>query len=369
MLEVADVFRRYGDSYLQAFGRQMLPSHRRAFDDILRCRTAAMGGHVYRCDHCGRQQYAYHSCKNRSCPKCQSQETEIWLEARRGELLATPHFHLVFTLPKQLHPLVRQHQKKMYGVLLQASAHALMKLAADPRYVGGRLAILAVLHTWTRTLGYHPHAHLLVPAGGVTDDGCWIPARKDYLVPVKALSVIFRAVFLQMARKALPHVHIPHVPWSKSWWIDCRPTAGGSERVLQYLARYVHKVAFSNSRLICIDGGHVTFRYQKCGHRQWRTCKLPAHEFIRRFLQHVLPSRTHKVRYYGIWNPANRQLLRQVQLLTGAAQSATPTHDELANQRDLSADGSEQKQTTCPHCHQGILRLIEILPRQPRPPP
>ena len=204
MLEVADVFRRYGDAYLQRFGQQMLPSQRRAFYDILHCRTAAMGGHVYACDRCGHRQYAYHSCKNRSCPKCQGGDTELWLGQRRGELLAVPYFHVVFTLPKELHPLVRRHQKTLYGVLMKAAAGSLMKLAADPHYVGGRLGILAVLHTWTATLTYHPHAHLLVPAGGVSQDERWVAARKDYLVPVKALSKVFRGMFLEMLHKALP---------------------------------------------------------------------------------------------------------------------------------------------------------------------
>ena len=227
MLEVADVFRRYGDAYLQRFGQQMLPSHRRAFYDILHCRTATMGGHVYDCDRCGHQQYAYHSCKNRSCPKCQAEETEIWLKQRRQELLKTPYFHLVFTLPKELHDIVRRNQKTMYGVLMRAAARSLMKLAADPRYVGGRLGIMAVLHSCTRTLAYHPHVHLLVPAGGVTHDGCWVSARKDYLVPVKALSLVFRGVFVEMARRVLPQQKFPDVIWAKRWWIDCRPTVQG----------------------------------------------------------------------------------------------------------------------------------------------
>ncbi len=164
MLEVADVLGLYGDAYLQKFGHAMPPSHRRALADIRHCRTEVFGGHVYDCDRCGHRQYAYHSCKNRSCPKCQGNDTELWLQKRRGELLAVPYFHVVFTLPKELHPLVRRHQKTLYGVLMKAAAGSLMKLAADPRYVGGRLGILAVLHTWTTMLGYHPHAHLLVPA-------------------------------------------------------------------------------------------------------------------------------------------------------------------------------------------------------------
>jgi hypothetical protein len=369
MLEVADVFRRYGDAYFERFGQQMLPSHRRAFYDILHCRTAAMGGHVYDCDHCGRPQYAYHSCKNRSCPKCQGEETEIWLQQRRQELLKTPYFHLVFTLPKELHAIVRRNQKAMYGVLMKAAAQSLMKLAADPRYVGGRLGILAVLHTCTRTLAYHPHVHLLVPAGGVTRDGCWASARKDYLVPVKALSLIFRGVFVEMARRALPQQKFPDVIWAKRWWIDCRPTVQGTERILQYLARYIYRVALSNSRLIRIQDGEVTFRYQKCKERRWRTMTLAASEFIRRFLQHVLPRGTHKVRYYGIWHPSKRQLLRRVQLLTGASQLPVATHDEVTSEMDTPGDGPVQKPRSCPHCRQGILVLRQTLPRQPRPPP
>lgn len=328
-----------------------------------------MGGHLYHCDRCGHPQYAYHSCKNRSCPKCQTDQTEAWLEQRRQELLDVPHFHLVFTLPQELHGIVRQHQRKMYGVLMKAAASSLMKLAADPRYVGGRLAIMAVLHTWTRTLGFHPHAHLLVPAGGVTKEGCWVRARKDYLVPVKALSVIFRATFLKMARQALPGEKIPEVPWSKSWWIDCRPTVQGTEKVLQYLARYMFKTAFSNRRLISIDGGQVTFRYQKCGERRWRIMRLPAHEFIRRFLQHVLPRGTHKIRYYGLWNPSNRPLLRRVQLLVGASQIPTATQEATSDDRVVSADEPCQPRRTCPLCRQGILVFTKIMPRQPRPPP
>jgi hypothetical protein len=369
MLEVADVLRRYGDSYLHQFGPHMLPSHHRAFADILQCRTEAMGGHVYRCNHCGYLHYAYHSCRNRHCPKCQGEQTDDWLEQRRQELLATPYFHLVFTIPAELHPLVRSHQKVLYGVLMKAAAHSLMKLAADPRYVGGRLAILAMLHTWTRTMGYHPHAHLLVAGGGLSDDGYWIKARRDYLVPVKALSRIFRAVFLKMARKALPQAEIPEIPWNKSWWIDCRATVQGPERVLQYLARYLHKTAFSNSRLINIEDGKVTFRYQKCGQRQWNIMTLPAHEFIRRFLQHVLPQGMHKIRYYGIWNPANRGLLRRAQLLLGTCPLPEALSDDSHDPKDVMVDAPIETQKTCPRCQHGKLVLIQIIPRQPRAPP
>ena len=368
MLEVADVFRRYGEAYLERFGKQMLPSHRRAFYDILHCRTAAMGGHVYACDRCGHQQYAYHSCKNRSCPKCQGNDTELWLGQRRQELLAIPHFHLVFTLPEEFRPIVRRHQKTMYGALMKAAARSLMKLAADPRYVGGRIGILAVLQTWTGTLTYHPYAHLLVPAGGVNQHGEWVAARQDYLVPVDALALIFRGMFLQMARRALPRQHLPSSLWTKKWYVYCEPTVQGAEKVLQYLGRYVHRTAFANSRLVRIQDGRVTFRYKIRRQRQWKTMTLCAMEFIRRFLQHVLPRGTHKVRYYGIWHPSQRSLLRRVQLVTGLPEIPSAMEEEATSQTD-GAKESPGKRRKCPCCTEGNLVLAKTLSRHPRPPP
>jgi len=369
MLELADVVRRYGDVYLEKFAHDMPPSHRRALQDIRHCRTEVLGGHVYLCNHCGHRQYAYHSCKNRSCPKCQADDTKLWMERRRQELLAVPYFHVVFTLPKEFRELVRRHQKTLYGALMKAAAKSLMKLAADPRYVGGQLGILAVLHTWTGTLTYHPHVHCLVPAGGVSQDQRWLSARKDYLVPVDALSLIFRGMFLQMARQALPRENLSDLGGPKKWVTYCKPAVQGTEKVLRYLARYVHRVALANSRLLRIEGERVTFRYQDRGKQQRTTMTLPALEFLRRFLQHVLPRGTHKVRYYGFWSPSHRPLLRRIQLVTGVSPIPTATQDNASNQtlqEDLeSSDGHK----TCPCCHKGILVLIEILPRQARPPP
>jgi hypothetical protein len=369
MLEVADVFRRYGDAYLQRFSQQMLPSHRRAFSDILHCRTAVMGGHVYACDRCGHQRYAYHSCKNRNCPKCQGGDADLWIEQRRQEILAVPHFHVVFTLPEELRPIVRRHQKTLYDVLMKAGARSLMKLAADPRYVGGRIGILAVLQTWTGTLTYHPHVHCLVPAGGVSRDEQWLAARKDYLVPVEALALIFRGIFLQMARRALPRQHLPNSLWTKKWYVYCEPTVQGTERVLQYLGRYIYRVAFANSRLIRIDGGQVTFRYQDRKKRQWKTKTLPATEFIGRFLQHVLPRGTHKVRYYGIWNPSQRSLLRRVQLVTSPLQIPSATQDDPAPPTEGTPDPPVENRTKCPCCGEGTMILMETIRRRIRAPP
>jgi len=269
MPEVADIFGRYGPEYLQRFGSDLLPSHRRALEDIQNCRTPALGGQVYTCDQCGHLEYSYHSCRNRSCPKCHAHDTEQWLAVRRKDLLAIPYFHVVFTLPEELRTLVRSHQKVLYGLLMKSAAESLIKLAGDPHYVGGLIGILAVLHTWTRTLVYHPHVHCLVPGGGVSQQNEWRPARKDYLVPVKALSKIFRGIFRDGLAQMLPQANVPSNVWRKKWVVYCKPTVQGADQVLAYLGRYVHRIAIPNSRIVSIEDGNVTFRYQEVDGLPW----------------------------------------------------------------------------------------------------
>lgn len=361
MPELADIFTRYGEEYLDLYGEEMLPSHRRALWDIAQCRTEALGGHLVQCDHCSKLDYSYHSCKNRACPKCHRKDTEKWLEQRRAELLPVIYFHVVFTLPKELRKLVRQHQKTLYGILMKAAAESLMKLAADPKYVGGKIGMLAVLHTWTNAQAYHPHGHFLVPGGGVSPDGkLWIPSNGKFLVPVKALSPIFRAKFLEMAQDALPCVTFPKEVWEKGWVVYCKPSVQGADKVLQYLARYVHRIAITNNRILSIKNGEVTFRYKETGKRKkkrvsrWRTMTLPAMEFIRRFLQHVPPKGFHKLRYYGLLSSANRPLLRQVQLLM--ANDATVAKTE--NDADCP-----NRSIRCRFCGKGFMVVVEVLPR------
>jgi hypothetical protein len=367
VLEVADIFRHYGDEYLDKYGEKMMPSHRRAFQDILNCRTPDMGGRLFACDHCDHQVYSYHSCRNRSCPKCHGADTEDWLKKRRKELLPVEYFHVVFTLPEELREHVRRHQKILYGIIIKAAAKSLVKLAADPHYVGGLIGVLAILHTWTRTLVYHPHVHCLVPAGGVSDDQEWLPARKNYLVPVRALSRIFRGMFRDMVAKELPDLMIPEIAWNKEWVVYCKPAIQGADKVLDYLGRYVHRIAIANSRILSIDDGKVTFRYQNCGDSQWKTMTLSANEFIRRFLQHVLPRGTHKVRYYGLWSPSNRSRLRQVQIVL-ARETPVQSHEIDVLDKEASAHPMGNGKT-CPHCGKGILILIDRIPRQGRAPP
>jgi Putative transposase/Transposase zinc-binding domain len=371
MPEMADVFRRYGRAYLERFGEALLPSHRRAMDDILHCRTEAFGGHGLQCHHCGQEHYLYHSCRNRSCPKCHGADTEAWLEERRQELLPVPYFHVVLTLPQELRELVRRHQKDLYDVLLRAAAHALITLAADPHDVGGLIGVLCVLHTWPRALVYHPHVPCLVPAGGVSADRTqWRPARQTYLVPVRALSKLFRRRFRDLMRQERPDLTLPEAVWTREWVVYCKPAVQGTDQGLRYLGRYVHRVALTNSRLLSIENGQVCFRYQTSPDHCWKTITLPALEFIRRFLQHVLPEGFHKVRYYGLWSPVHRSLLRQLQLCL--ARQVPPSPLEAPDREHPPHDTRYpplQAGQICPHCGQGLLVVIRLLSRLQRGPP
>lgn len=368
MPEVADILRRYGGAYLNRFGDAVPKRHRRAIRDILDCRRPVLGGHMYACDRCGQRHFSYHSCGNRHCPKCHSHQVEAWIDARRAELLPVPYFHLVFTLPQELRRIVRAYPRPLYGILMKAAATALSKLAADPRYVGGQPGVLAVLHTWTRTLEYHPHVHCLVTAGGLSPEGDWVPSKSDYLVPVKALSKVFRGGFVDLARRTCPEITLPQSLWNRPWVVHAKPAVQGTDCVLAYLGRYVHRPAITNSRILSMDDGRVRFRYQRVGETQWRTMDLDAHEFIRRFLQHVLPAGAHKVRYYGLWATSNRKRLQAVR---EALVEAAP--DSSERQKTESADAGSQPHSLhgarCPHCHLGMLQWKGRVPRAPRAPP
>lgn len=372
MLEVADILRRYGQSYLDAHGAAVPRRHRHVIQALVACRTAELGGHLYACDHCGYQRYAYHSCRNRHCPKCHGNDMEAWLGQRQSELLPAPYFHVVFTLPQALRRVVRRHPHVLYSIIMQSAAEALQKLAMDPRYVGGRIGILAVLHTWSRTLEYHPHVHCLVPGGGVNQDGRWVPARRDYLVPVRALSRLFRGIFLSRAKKALPDIVWPPILWKQEWVVFAKPTLRRPDAVLNYLGRYVHRVAIANSRLLAIADGRVVFRYRRVGDPQSRTMTLPAHEFIRRFLQHVLPEGFHKVRYYGLWAPSQRHNLRRLQHGLWQqddiepAESSTIEPPDENKHPESSAGGGVLR---CPECQKGHLHWVAEIPRRSRDPP
>ncbi len=367
MLEVAEIFRRHGAAYRAQ--QRLLPSQLRAMQDIEACRTAYFGGHLKQCDHCGRQVYAYHSCRNRHCPKCHGDQTERWLAQQETRLLPCPYFLVTFTLPQELRPLAFAHQKKVYGLLMRAAAAALQKLALDPQYLGGRLGILAVLHTWTRAMLYHPHVHMLVAAGGLSLDGKeWLAAKHaNYLVPEEALAIIFRAKLCAALKKAGLLNQVPGQVWQKDWMVHCK-AAGSGRQVLNYLARYIFRVAISNSRLQRFERGEVTFRYRNNQSQQLHRVTLPAAKFIHRFLLHTLPRGCAKVRYYGIWSPTCRAQLEQARTLLGAATAANPARDSVPHS-PLTEPLAPAAPARCPHCHLGHLFEVRVLPPQRKVPP
>jgi len=376
MVELADIFRHAGPAFRKAFQGRMLPSHLRALQDIARCRTPALGGSVYACDDCGALHYAYHSCRNRHCPKCQQDRAQAWLESLRSRLLPCPHYLLTFTLPAQLRTLARSHQRVAYAILLREAAAALQTLADDPQWVGGRLAILAVLHTWSRTLAYHPHAHLLVSAGGLSPDGAaWIkPAHSRFLVPGRALSRIFRAKVRQaLTRAALAQDLDPGV-WQIPWTVHVQQIGNGQHAAL-YLSRYVYRVALSNDRIERFEHGRVTFRYTHARTGQTRRITLSVHDFIARFLQHVLPRGFPKIRYYGLLSPSSRPDLGRARQLLESASSQSPPQPAAPRAEQGDPDNHDAAALTdsppprlCPVCKRGHLHLQTILFRSRAPP-
>lgn len=354
MLEVADIFRLHGPDYRAHFGNRMLPSHHRAMQDIEQCRTPSLGGQLYYCAHCDEQRYSYHSCKNRHCPKCQNEQANDWLQAQHSLLLPVTHFLLTFTLPTELRAVARSNQKTIYNLLFRASAAALQQLALDPRFVGGRLGMVGVLHTWTRQLLYHPHVHYIVTGGGLTADGRWRSSRPDFLVPVKALSRIFRAKFRDELKKTPLYVYGEQGVWRKDWVAHSEPVGSGAQ-AFQYLAPYIFRVAISNHRLRKLEQGNVTFSYKESATEQVKHCTVSSHEFIRRFLQHVLPPRFIKVRYYGLLSPAQRQLLQKARQLLRTTSSKLNSKDVKPTEPLVVL--------LCPHCRLPLTLLGPLAPR------
>jgi len=368
MIEIAEVFRRFAADYLAAHGASMLPSHRRAIDDIVNCRTAALGGQVWRCEACNTEVFSYHSCGNRSCPKCHTAQTQAWLERRQAELLPVPYFHITITVPAELRDVLRANQRDGYGVLMQACAAAIIELARDPRYVGGTVAVLAVLHTWTQQLSFHPHVHCLVSGGGISDDTTtWHPARHNFLVPIKALAKLVRGKFKALLRRKCPDLTIPDAVWRTPWILHVTAWGNGEQAVLDYLARYVFRVALTNARIVGLDGQAVTIQYKERKTGRRRTCRLSGEEFMRRFLQHVLPRGFHKVRYSGLWHPrqrANAARVRQMLQLRAPPEPDPPQELVLPS---LDQSDTEPmpliEPRICPHCQNGRLLFIRVLPR------
>jgi len=368
MPEVADVFRRFGGSYLAAHGAAMLPSHRRAIADIIACRTEALGGQQWACADCGSLIHVFHSCRNRACPKCHGPQTKAWLDRRRAEMLPVPYFHVTVTVPEELRAILRRHQKVGYGALIKLTAGAIVDLARNPRWLGGTPGVLAVLHTWTQRLIFHPHVHCLVTGGGLADDGAvWKSAADTFLFPKSALASVVRARFRDALAELCPHLVVPQHVWKIPWVVHITPWGHGEQAVLDYLARYVFRIAITNNRILAVNADTVTWRYTDRATKRQRRETVPGHEFMRRFLQHVLPTGFHKVRYYGLWHPARRHQLdnlRNLLLLQQPTTAAQSTLAEPAANNDKPPDPRR-----CPHCQSRHLTLLcRLSPARPQGP-
>jgi hypothetical protein len=383
-LEVADIFRDHGAAWRAANAGHISLDQLKVMTAIERCRTAALGGHVERCEKCSHTIIAYNSCRNRHCPKCQGAAAREWLAEREAELLPVPYFHVVFTLPARIADIAYQNKAVIYDLLFKASSETLLTIAADPKHLGARIGILSVLHTWGSALTHHPHVHMIVPGGGFSLDGkSWLSCRPLFLLPVKVLSALFRGLFLDKLRAAYragalaffgkhaqlidPRAFAGYLAplWNKKWVVYCKHPFGGPEEVLRYLARYTHRVAISNRRLIACDENGVTFKwkdYRLEGPERYKVMTLPTHEFIRRFLMHLLPAGFHRIRYYGLLASGKR-----AGNVARARQMLAPPIIPVDAIKAISPNAAEPQTTNLCPCCGGRMIIIERFERGATP--
>ena len=394
-LEVADIFRDHGSAWREANRGHVSLDQLKVMSAIERCRTAALGGHVARCEDsaCGHTVVSYNSCRNRHCPKCQGTAAAKWLADREAELLPVPYFHVVYTLPSQLRDIAYQNKRVIYDLLMKASAETTLAIAADPKRLGAKIGITAVLHTWGSAMTHHPHVHMIVPGGGLSEDGSrWIGADADFLVHVNVLASLFRGKMLAMLSDAHAagqltffnsHAGLADKKTFKrflaplrhiDWVVYCKPPFAGPKQVLRYLSRYTHRVAISNRRLVAADDGGVSFRwkdYRIEGPERWKTMTLTPAEFIRRFLIHVLPRGFHRIRHYGLFANGNRAeaIAKARALLAVAPVMATPEAKSEASADPEPTAEPEQAcvlPRPCPCCG-GRMIIIEVFARGETP--
>ena len=385
-LEVADIFRNHGSAWRKANAGHVSLGQLKVMSAIESCRTAALGGHVLRCEDCSHTQIAYNSCRNRHCPKCQGAAAREWLAAREAELLPVPYFHVVFSLPAKIADIAYQNKAAIYDILFKASAETMTTIAADPKHLGARIGVLSVLHTWGSALNHHPHVHMIVPGGGISLDGeRWVACRPDFLLYVGVLSRLFRRLVLEKLTAAHragalrffgKHAALANArafaaylaPLRNSKWVVyCKQPFGGPEEVLRYLARYTHRVAISNRRLISLDDKRVTFKWKEYRlegpERYNKVMTLDTHEFIRRFLMHVLPQGFHRIRYYGFLTSQTRarNIARIRELL---AVPLIPIDDIKA--ANAKPEEPKPPEHPCPCCG-SHMRIIETFRRGQQP--
>ncbi len=382
---VAEVIRSVLSEFLEEDGPALTGEQRRVLTDLTACRTADLGGHVLKCPECGHQQIAYNSCGNRHCPTCQATEAARWLEARADDLLPVPYFHLVFTLPNALDPIALANPHVVYDLLIRTAAETVLAVAANPDHLGAETGVLAVLHTWGQNLQFHPHVHCVVPGGGLSPDHTrWVGSRPHFFLPVRVLSRVFQGKFLAALRTAYDRGRIriaaPDVARAKAkferlvsaavrhdWVVYSKPPFGGPELVLKYLARYTHRIAISNHRLLDFEDGLVRFRYKDYAHgHKKRVMTLSAREFVRRFLLHVLPRGFVRIRYYGILSHRRReQDLALCRELLGEATTVTEESSKTATVPEGTAPVTPTR--VCPNCGAGYMIVIEVIPPPPNP--
>ena len=379
-LEVADIVRAHGDEFRQAHAESLSVGQKRVLRAIERCRTAALGGHLEQCDQCGHERNAYNSCANRHCPKCQSLARAEWLEKRQAELLQCEYFHVVFTLPEPLAALALQNKREMYGLLFRATAETLQSIASDPKHLGAQIGFFCILHTWGQTLTHHPHLHCVVPGGGISLNGSrWVACRPGFFLPVRVLSRRFRNLYLRYLEETYsagklrfygelqPLSHPKNFArylaplHNTEWVVFAKPPFGGPDRVLDYLGRYTHRVAISNNRLKELKDGQVSFAYKDYKHEhRHKVMALPADEFLRRFLLHVLPDSFQRIRHYGLLGNRHRaeNLARCRELLAMPVPIPQPARDYRERWQQLTGHDPLQ----CPKCQNGKMVRIARLP-------
>jgi hypothetical protein len=389
-LEVADVFDRHGADWRRANDGHVSLDQLQVMSAIEQCRSAALGGHVERCEDCGHSRIAYNSCRNRHCPKCQGAAAHDWLAAREADLLPVGYFHVVFSLPAEIAPIAYQNKAVVYDLLFRTAAETLLTIAADPRHLGARIGATAVLHSWGSAMTHHPHVHMIVPSGGISLDGTrWVRCKPGFLLPVRVLSRLFRRLFLaaladahaagrlaffgeieDLRRREPFDAHLAPLK-RKKWFVYARPPFSGPETVLAYLGRYTHRVAISNSRLIALDERGVTFRYKdyrRDGQARYRTMTLTPGEFIRRFLLHVLPKGFHRIRHYGLLASAGcKANIARAKALMAAPM---PQVDPPAAHDTADPYTTTDHRPPCPSCG-GRMIIVEVFARAaaPRGPP
>ena len=362
-MEIAKIFKDNLPEYLQKYGRKIPANHLKAIKAIIDCRTPVMGGDVYYCESCGKYDYSYHSCRNRHCPKCQSNKSKEWLEKQLEKLLPVNYFFVTFTIPEELHFWCRSNQRLFYRIIFEAAAGALKTLLKNPKWAGGKSGFVGVLHTWTRQLMYHPHPHFIVPGGAFdVERNQWNKASHKFLVPVLALSDIFRAKFRDLLEKENPQIfeQIPSNIWKEKEFVTHSEPVGKGDKALKYLANYVYRVAISNNRIVKYENGKVTFKYKPSGTNHYKYRKVTAIEFMRRFLQHVLPDNFHKIRYWGFLSPGGKETFEKIQ-----------EYFKLKKDKNIlpqKSEFSKRQRDICPKCKAKMIPVASIL-RKPRAPP